>query len=210
MSLEPQSRAQRKLIAAARVSAAHLPPALPPAWFVTDPARTKDPAAIARRLPPSFGVIFRHFGAPDRESVAQALAGICARRQLAFLIAADPELAAKAGADGVHWPFWLRTEARRWRTRFPLQTLSAHSAQELRSARGLPVDAILLSTAFASRSATAGSALGALRFRTLAAEASVPVYALGGINPENAGRVADVAGLAAVEGMAVFGQEIRT
>lgn len=210
MSLEPQSRAKRKLIAAARLSAAHLPAALPPAWFVTDPARTPDPAMIARGLPPGFGLIYRHFGAPGRESVAQALAGICAHRQLTFLVAADPELAAKAGADGVHWPFRLRAESRRWRSRFAVQTLSAHSGRELRSARGLPVSAVLLSTAFASRSATAGTALGAFRFRKLAGEARLPVYALGGINPETAGSVASMAGLSAVEGMAVFGPEIRT
>lgn len=209
MNLQPQSRAKRKLIAAARLSAAHLPAGLPPAWFVTDPARTPDPASIARGLPQGFGLIFRHFGAPDRESVAQVLAGICARRQLTFLIAADPELAGRAGADGVHWPFRLRTEARGWRTRFAVQTLSAHSGRELRCARGVPVDAVLLSTAFASRSATAGTALGAPGFRKLATGARLPVYALGGVSPETAGSVAGVAGLAAVEGMALFGPGIR-
>jgi thiamine-phosphate pyrophosphorylase len=210
MSLEPQSRAQRKLIAAARLSAAQLSPALPPAWFVTDPARTPDPAAIARGLPAGSGVIYRHFGAADREGVAKELAGICGRRGLAFLVAADPGLAAKLGADGVHWPFRLRNEARRWQTRFAVQTVSAHSVRELRVAAGLPVDGVLLSTVFASRSASAGPALGALKFRRLARDAGLPVYALGGVTPENAGRVAGAAGFAAVDGMAAFGPEIRT
>jgi thiamine-phosphate pyrophosphorylase len=210
MNLEPQSRAQRKLIAAARLSAAHLPPALPAAWFVTDPARTPDPAAIARGLPAGSGIIYRHFGAADRESVAKALAGICGRRRLAFLVAADPGLAAKVGADGVHWPFRLRQGARQWQTRFALQTVSAHSSRELRVAARLPVDGVLLSTVFASRSASAGPALGALRFRRLGREAWLPLYALGGVTPENAGRVAGAAGFAAVDAMAAFGPEIRT
>jgi thiamine-phosphate pyrophosphorylase len=210
MSLEPQSRAQRKLIAAARLSAAHLPPALPPAWFVTDPARTPDPAAIASGLPAGFGVIYRHFGAADRERVARTLAGICARRGLAFLVAADPGLAAKVGADGVHWPFRLRHAARRWQTRFAVQTVSAHSARELRVAARPPVDAVLLSTVFASRSASAGTAMGALRFRQLVRDAGLTVYALGGVTPENAGAIAGPAGFAAVDGMAAFGPEIRT
>ena len=210
MSLEPQSRAQRKLIAAARLSAAHLPPALPPAWFVTDPARTPDPAAIASGLPAGFGVIYRHFGVADRERVARTLAGICTLRGLAFLVAADPALAATVGADGVHWPFRLRHAARRWQTRFALQTVSAHSGRELRRAEGLPVDAVLLSTVFASRSASAGTALGALRFRQLVREAGLTVYALGGVGPDNAGAVARLAGFAAVDGMAAFGPEIRT
>jgi len=210
MSLEPQSRAQRKLIAAARLSAAHLPPALPQAWFVTDPARTPDPAAIARGLPAGFGVIYRHFGAADRESVARTLAGVCARGGLAFLVAADPALAAKVGADGVHWPFRLRRGARQWQTRFAVQTVSAHSGRELRRAAGLPVEAVLLSTVFASRSASAGTAMGALRFRQLVRDAGLTVYALGGVTPENAGAIAETAGFAAVDGMAAFRPEIRT
>ncbi|MDP1555003.1 MAG: thiamine phosphate synthase [Hyphomonas sp.] len=210
MSLEPQSRAQRKLIAAARTSAAHLPPTLPPAWFLTDPARTPDPAAIARALPAGFGVIYRHFGAADRESVALTLAGICAHRGLAFLVAADPELAAEMGANGVHWPFKLRSEARRWQTRFAVQTVSAHSGRELRAAAGLPVDAALVSAVFASQSRSAGAPLGSLRFRNLVKGAGLPVYALGGITPENAGAIAGMAGFAAVDGMAAFGPQIRT
>lgn len=210
MNLEPQSRAQRKLIAAARLSAAHLPPALPAAWFVTDPARTPDPTAIARGLPAGSGIIYRHFGAADREDVAKALAGICGRCRLAFLVAADPGLAAKVGADGVHWPFRLRQGARKWQTRFALQTVSAHCGRELRIADRLPVDGVLLSTVFASRSPSAGPALGALRFRRLGREAWLPVYALGGVTPENAGRVTGAGGFAAVDAMAAFGPEIRT
>ena len=209
MSLEPQSRAQRKLVAAARLSASHLPPALPPAWFVTDPARTPDPAAIASGIPAGFGVIYRHFGAADREGVARALAGICRRRGLAFLVAADPGLAVKVGADGIHWPFRLRHGARRWQTRFAVQMVSAHSGREMRVAAALPVDGVLLSTVFASRSASAGTAMGALRFRQLVRDAGLTVYALGGVTPENAGAIAGAAGFAAVDGMAAFGPEIR-
>lgn len=208
MSLEPRNRAQRKLIAAARKSAAHLPPslfrALPPAFFVTDPARTPDPCAIVRGLPVGFGVIYRHFGARDRAEVAGRLGAICVKRGLKLLIAADPELAARVGADGVHWPYRLRQQARNWRGRFDLQTVSAHSGRELRAISGLPVDAVLWSTVFASRSASAGRAIGVLKFRTLVRGAGLPVYALGGVTPENAGSAAMTAGFAAVDGMRPF------
>lgn len=204
MSLEPESRAQRKLIAAARTSAGHLPPALSRALFVTDPARTPDPFAVARRLPAGFGVVYRHFGAANRAEVARGLAQVCARRGLAFLVAADPELAASVGADGVHWPFRLAQQARRWRGRFAVQTVSAHSGRQLRTAAGLSVDAVLLSTVFASGSASAGRPLGALRFRQLARGARLPVYALGGVTADAAATIASVAGFAAVEGMAPF------
>ncbi len=204
MSLEPESRAQRKLIAAARTSAGHLRPALPRALFVTDPVRTPDPFTVARRLPAGFGVVYRHFGAPGRVEVARDLAGICARGGLVLLVAADPALAAAVGADGVHWPFRLAQQARRWRGRFALQTVSAHSGRELRAAGDLPVEAALLSTVFASGSASAGRPLGALRFRQMVRGAGLPVYALGGITAETAALIAPVAGFAAVDGMAPF------
>lgn len=210
MSLEPQSRARRKLIAAARLAARRVPAGMPPALFVTDPARTPEPAQIAAGLPKGWGVVYRHFGAPDREAVAAALAALCRRRGLVLLIAADPLLAVKVGADGVHWPFRLQRQIRRWRGRFRLQTLSAHSSGELRAAAQLPVDGALVSAVFPSRSPSAVKAMGALRFRKLAREAGLTVYALGGVTAENARTVAAVAGFAAVDGMAPFGGAPRT
>lgn len=210
MSVEPQSRLQRKLIAAARTAAKHLPPALPPAFFVTDPSRTPDPFGIAEGLPAGFGVIYRHFGAPNRAETAQRLANICRRRGLVLLIAADPQLACAVGADGVHWPFRLRRAARKWQDRFVLQTMSAHSPRELRLAAGFPVDGVLLSAAFASSSPSAVTPFGAMRFRNLARQTHCPVYALGGITAETAGLTAKVAGFAAVDGMRPFGPAVRT
>lgn len=210
MSVEPQSRLQRKLIAAARTAATHLPPALPPAFFVTDPVRTPDPLAIAAGLPAGFGVIYRHFGAADRTAVASDFAHICRRRGLVLLIAADPILACEVDAAGVHWPFRMRQVSRKWQGRFSLQTMSAHSAKELRIAERFPVDGVLLSTAFASASPSAGRPLGAIRLRQLVRQASCPVYALGGITSDTAGMAAKVAGFAAVDGMGPFGPVIRT
>lgn len=204
MSVEPQSRARRKLLAVARQSATALGPSLPPALFVTDPARIADPRTVANGLPAGFGMVYRHFGAPDRARMAEDLARICRRRGVALLIAADPALAMKVHADGVHWPFRLRQGVRRWQSRFALQTVSAHSGRELRAAARLPVDAVLLSTVFASGSASAGAAMGAGRFMRRVKAAGVPVYALGGVTAENAGRIAGCAGFAAVEGMRPF------
>jgi len=205
MSLEPQSRARRKLAAAARLAARHMPEGLPPALFVTDPARTPEPERIVAGLPKGWGVVYRHFGAPDREAVAASLARLCRARGQKLLIAADPALAAKVGAAGVHWPFRLRREMRRWRGRFGLQTMSAHSVGELRIAAQFPVDAVLVSAVFPSRSPSAGKAMGALRFCNLTREAALPVYALGGVTDANAGAAARAAGFAAVDGMAPFG-----
>jgi thiamine monophosphate synthase len=52
--------------------------------------------------------------------------------------------------------------------------------------------------------------MGALRFAKLAAPAAKPVYALGGLTAQTACKVGRSGGFAAVEGMTVFGPEIRT
>ncbi|NEX94376.1 thiamine phosphate synthase, partial [Caulobacter sp. 17J65-9] len=74
----------------------------PPLFFVTDPVRTPDPAAVAARLPAGAGVIYRAFGAADAGATAGALAGIARTRGLTLLIGADAALAEACGAHGVH------------------------------------------------------------------------------------------------------------
>ncbi|MGE6708964.1 thiamine phosphate synthase [Hyphomonas sp. NPDC076881] len=204
MSEKPQSSSRRKARMAARVAARHLPEGLPPAFFLTDLARTPDPDAIVAGLPEGWGVIYRHFGGPDREIVARRLLKLCRARKLLLLIGADAELAAKIGADGVHWPGRMAGASRKWRGRFKLQTMSGHRGDNFGHFRTLPVKAVLFSTVFASRSASAGTAIGAQRFRRLATSLPFPVYALGGVTPDNGLCIADSAGLAAIDGWNCF------
>ena len=55
---------------------------LPPLFFVTDPRRTPDPAAIVRGLPRGAGVIYRSFGDPNAVQIAAGLKRVCAARGL--------------------------------------------------------------------------------------------------------------------------------
>lgn len=206
MTEKAQSCARRKAARAARQAARHLPPELPPAFFLTDPDRTPEPDDIVSGLPLGWGVIYRHFGAADKDETAFELAELCRRRGLVLMIGADPDLARDAGADGVHWPNRRADETRRWAGQFRLQTASAHGRRELARLAGLPVDAALVSPVFPSASPSAGPAMGPLRLRRLAALADLPVYGLGGVNPDNAHRITDFAGLAAVEGWRCFGE----
>ena len=205
MGLNTESRAARKLRAAARHAAGHLPPHLPPALALTDPDRTPDPIALACALPRGWGLIYRHYGNPEAGRIAAELACICHRRGLDLLIAADPVLALQVGAAGVHWPEARIGDARRWQGRFRLTTASAHPDR----ARGLGllgpawprgIDALLVSTVFPSTSPSAGRAMGARQFRRLAAQSWGPVYALGGVTAANADQVSGAGGLAAIGG----------
>jgi thiamine-phosphate pyrophosphorylase len=79
-------------------------------------------------------------------------------------------------------------------------TSAAHS---LRAARASTAQAVVLSVALPSRSASAGPALGPARLALRVRAAGRAAYALGGINDDTARRLrgAGLVGLAAVEGL---------
>jgi thiamine-phosphate pyrophosphorylase len=176
-------------------------PAVPALYFFTDPERTPDPVAIARRLPRGSAVVYRHFGARARVSVARQLANLCRARELALLIGADPDLAAQVGADGVHWPERLMPETRG--DAFRLITAATHSAQAVAKANAARLDACILSPLFESRSASAPAPLSLFRASQVARASSIPVIALGGVTARNATRLIGrgFAGVAAVDAL---------
>lgn len=200
---------RRKLLRAARQVRRHFPAGLPPALFLTDPARIADPLPVIAGLPPGWGVVFRHFGSPERLGDGEAIASLCRQRGLTLLVSADPHLAMRLNASGVHWPARCAHQARRWTQRFSLQTCSAHAPAELRAAARLPVSAIVFSKVFPSESRSAARTVGLTRFRQLRLSSPKPVYALGGIDARSGSAVAGLAGLAAIKGIAeVFGDGV--
>jgi thiamine-phosphate pyrophosphorylase len=177
----------------------------PPLLFFTDPARTPDPLAAAARLPRGAGVVFRSFGRADAGAVGAGLRALARRQGLVFLVGADARLSAALGADGVHLPerlMHLAPRLRRARPRWIL-TGAVHGRRGLVRARRLKLDAAVLSPVFDSRSPSATSPLGVVRFAGLVRGAGLPVYALGGVTARNAPRLAltGACGLAAVDGV---------
>ncbi len=176
---------------------------------MSDPERTPDLPGLAAVLPRGWGVIYRHFGSADRFDTGARLARICRRRRLVLLVSADPDLARRIGADGVHWPEgWLRFRQRPRRgSRHILETAAAHSRRAVIRAAQSGMDAAIVSTVFDSNSPSASPAMGLWRFRQLARFAPLPVFALGGIAPDNASRLIarapmQLAGWAAVSSIA--------
>lgn len=174
-------------------------PWIPPLVFLTDPVRTPDPLAIARRLPPGAAIIFRHFGAANRARIARRLAAIATTQRLTLLVAADPELASSVGAAGVHWPE-ARLPCQR-SPRFRLETASAHDARGIAAAERFGASACLLGPIFPTRSAANNPLLGVFRASQLARASACPTIALGGVNTENARNLTGrgFAGLAAID-----------
>ncbi|MBL8535820.1 MAG: thiamine phosphate synthase [Hyphomonadaceae bacterium] len=172
-------------------------PPVPALYFMTDPARTPDPATIARRLPRGTAIVYRHFGAADRRRTARNLAALARDRGLILLIAADADLAAKVGAGGVHWPQRLL-----WRAeRFGVTTVSAHNIGDVAHAERFGADAVILGPVFQTASASGNPPLGLFRASQLARKSPLPVIALGGVNARSSTHLAGrgFSGFAAVD-----------
>ena len=176
---------------------------LPALLVFTDPARTPDPEALARRLPRGAALVWRPFGAAGAVEAGLRLAKIARDRRLVLLVGADAALARAVGAGGVHLPERLAHRAGAIARAHPrwIVTAAAHSARALVRGHRSGAQAAVLSVAFESRSASAGRPLGPVRLAALARHAPLPVYALGGINNKTARRLVDagLVGLAAVE-----------
>jgi 8-oxo-dGTP diphosphatase len=98
------------------------------------------------------------------------------------LVNSDAELAHRIGADGVHLAAAQLDGAR---PDVPWCGASCHSAGELRKAESLGADFAVLGSVRATPSHPDAAPLGWDRFRSIAAGASIPVYALGGVLPRD-------------------------
>ena len=164
--------------------------------FLTDRRRIANPEPVIAAMPAGSAVIYRDYDDPRRAAIARRYHSLCKGRGVLFLIAADPQLAANIGADGVHWPArWPRIQKTTG-----LITAAAHGAADLVRAAALGADVALLSPVFPTQSHPGAEPIGATRFSMLAARSPVPVLALGGVDETNAAGLkgANVAGIAAI------------
>jgi thiamine-phosphate pyrophosphorylase len=178
---------------------------LPALLAFTDPVRSGDLEALARRLPRGSGLVYRPFGAPDALTVAWRLRRITWRRGVLLIIGADAALARAAHADGLHLPERMagRIVTRRGRGSLWLRTAAAHSSGAARRALERGADAVVLSSILPSDSPSAGRAIGLWRTARLVRSLQGPVYGLGGVSASNAGRLA-ATGVAGLAGVGVF------
>ena len=179
---------------------------LAPYVLMTDPKRVPDVLGAAQNLPEHSALIYRHFGAPEREFMAHKLRQICNDRGIQFLIGADEDLARTVGADGVHLPETDLDAAPVLHIQYPdwILTGATHSEFALAKAARLGLEAGFVSPVFESQSPSAGDTLGVERFAEMVRDAKIPVIALGGINGTNVHRLigSGAAGIAGISGFA--------
>ena len=157
--------------------------------------------AIAR-LPRGSAVVVRHYSLAleERRALFDQVRRAAQRRGCLVLLAGDPALAKRWGADGHHGRSRIRGMAgKRW-----LHSAPVHDHAELVAVVRNGADAVLISPLFATRSHPGASALGPARFAALAHCSPLPVIALGGVHPRHARfvRMLGAVGFAAIDGLA--------
>ena len=155
---------------------------------MTDEVRMPNPETLLHQLPRGTGVIFRHYGDPNRDRVAMRLKTLCLQFGLRLLIGGDWRLAAQVNACGLHLPrhmaaasiepgarLWLRRQDR-------LLTVAAHSARDVRRANAIGATATLLSPIFHTDSHPEQRPLGPLQCAAITRASKIAVIALGGVS----------------------------
>lgn len=158
----------------------------PMLWLLSDARNDSALEHALRHLPRGSGFIFRHYhlGPSERRIRFDALARLARAHGHVVILAGRAATARRWGADGVY-----AAPRRLGRGGDLLRLATAHSLRELGAAQRIGADAVLLSPVFPTRSHPGAPTLGPLRFRLLAAQSSVPVIALGGMNARTANRL---------------------
>ncbi|MGL4511944.1 MAG: thiamine phosphate synthase [Lacipirellulaceae bacterium] len=129
----------------------------------------------------------------DREKVERArrLVGVCREHGVLSIVNDRPDVAALAGADGVHvgQDELSAKDARTIVGPRGLVGVSTHSIDQARSAVLDGADYLGAGPTFPSGSKAFDEFPGIDYLRQVSAEVSLPTFAIGGITPENLGRV---------------------
>ena len=118
--------------------------------------------------------------AAERRELAAAAVEIARPFGARVLVNGDEALARAVGADGLHIRAdqLVRLDAR---PDFPLCAASCHNRGELERAEALGLDFVVLGPVQATPTHPGVTTLGWARFREVAHDAAIPVYALGGM-----------------------------
>ncbi len=125
----------------------------------------------------------KNLGRDQLRELAQQVVGKAHEAGARVLINGDVALAQEAGADGVHLTS-AQLEKLSVRPEVQWCAASCHSVDELRRAEALGCDFAVLSPVLPTQSHPGAPHLGWDRFAAIAADSSIPVYALGGMSFE--------------------------
>ncbi len=129
----------------------------------------------------------------DRELVARGrmLAELCRRHDALLIVNDRPDIAALCGADGVHvgQDDLAVADARRIVGPDAIVGVSTHNIEQVAAAARLAPDYIAVGPMFASETKPQPRVAGLTTLREARASTSLPIVAIGGINPDRAAEV---------------------
>ena len=176
-----------------------------PLIFMSDPEAMADLINIIQNLPRHTTIIYRHFGKKNHLEEALILRQATFEKDQQLLIGADPALAIKVGADGVHFK---RDKALRlpmlWKERCPEWVITMAGIKSGNYEGNLAVlDGLIISSVFPSKSPSAGTPIGVQALTSKIKTTPCPIFALGGINEDTAPHLigSGAYGLAGIRGM---------
>lgn len=182
---------------------------MPSLIFITDQSAQPFPEQIIDKLPEYAMVIVRDYEHKNRGDLAEALAYICKKKQIKFLVAGDILLAMKLKADGIHLPQFMISELPAIKKEYTdiIVSVSCHDIDAVSFAQQNGADLILVAPVFATKShidtfEDTNLTLGVEALKRICDGCKTPVYALGGINTETAVNLkhTGIAGIAAIRG----------
>jgi 8-oxo-dGTP diphosphatase len=182
----------------------------PPLYLITDAGRFGQPGFLPKleqALQAGARLIQlreHHLSPEDYQAYARQVTDLCHRHGARVLLNADPEWVRGCGADGVHLSAQrLRTLNRRPLDRSLWVAASCHNIQELEQAARIDADFVVVAPVQATASHPHAQPLGWDNFQRLCRQTALPVYALGGMQPQDLtrARAHGARGLAMISGI---------
>ncbi len=165
---------------------------LPDAYLITPDLGDTPPADflrhLASRLQAGIRLVQLRAKSLDADAylrLAREAAALCHRYGARLLLNADARQVSAAGADGVHLSSGALRQCEGRPLAAGLVAASCHDAEELARAAAIGADFALLSPVAATASHPDIEPLGWARFEEWVATAPFPVYALGGMGPDD-------------------------
>ena len=134
------------------------------------------------------GILLREKDLPPEEYTALAarVLALCARHQVRCLLHTYPQAAQSLGCAALHMPLpLLRHMPGEQRRLFTVLGASCHSVADARQAEGLGCTYISFGHVFATSCKPGLEPRGLALLREVCCAVDIPVYAIGGITPEN-------------------------
>jgi 8-oxo-dGTP diphosphatase len=126
----------------------------------------------------------QHLSPENYRAFTQTVVELAHRYEAKVLVNGDVELARKVAADGVHYTGKQLLECVA-RPDFTWCSASCHTAEELHHAGVFGFDFVLLSPVLPTLSHAGAAHLGWKKFSEMVADATLPVYALGGLTSDD-------------------------